>query len=76
MRAPSHASPGDKTWPEYLRKFHTSSEELSAIASKAQPKLLVLYHQLFGTTDDEGLIREVEQTYKGKVVSARDLDVY
>ena len=26
-----------KTWPEYLRKFHTSTTELAAIAEKAKP---------------------------------------
>jgi len=65
-----------KKWPEYLKNFHTSTKELAAIAEKAQPKLLVLYHQLYGTTDDAGLVREVEEQYKGKVVSAKDLDVY
>lgn len=64
------------TWPEYLRKFHTSTEELAGIAAKAQPRLLVLYHQIYGTTNDDGLVGEVEQGYKGRVVSARDLDVY
>jgi ribonuclease BN (tRNA processing enzyme) len=63
-------------WPEYLKKFHTSTEELAAIADKAQPKLLVLYHQIYGTTDDAELVREVEKTYRGRVVSAKDLDVY
>jgi ribonuclease Z len=76
MSEPSYPSRGDVTWPEYLKKFHTSSEELVAIARKAQPKLLVLYHQLNRGGTDEELVREVERAYKGKVVSARDLDVY
>ena len=64
------------TWPEYLRTFHTSTKELAAIAEKSQPKLLVLYHQLYGTTNDDGLLREIAESYKGRTVSARDLDVY
>jgi ribonuclease Z len=65
-----------KTWPEYLRKFHTSTAELAAIAARAKPRILVLYHQIYGGGTDDDLVREVQQTYKGKVVSARDLDVY
>lgn len=56
---------------------HTSTYELAEIATKAQPRLLVLYHQLyFGGTTDDDLLREVRSRYHGRVVSARDLDVY
>ncbi|MGH3429747.1 MAG: MBL fold metallo-hydrolase [Mycobacteriales bacterium] len=68
--------PGDPTWPKYLAQFHTSTEELGRIASKAQPKLLVLYHQLYGKTDDQGIVSEVKKGYSGEVVSAKDLGVY
>ena len=68
--------PERKSWPEYLKKFHTSTVELAAIAEKAKPGTLILYHQLFGGVTDDELVREVQQSYKGKVVSARDLDVY
>ena len=56
---------------------HTSTYQLADIAAKAQPKLLVLYHQLYlpGATDDD-LLREVRSRYCGRVVSAHDLDVY
>lgn len=66
----------DPTWHEYLAKFHTSTTELASEAKDAKPKLLVLYHQLYGKTDDAGLVREVQQDYSGKVLSAKDLDVY
>jgi ribonuclease BN (tRNA processing enzyme) len=65
-----------KDWPGYLKSFHTSTEELAAIATKAHPKLLVLYHQLNRGGTEEGLVEEVQRGYTGKVVSARDLDVY
>jgi len=50
---------------------------LAEIATKAQPKLLVLYHQLYfsGASDDD-LLREIRSRYHGRVVSAHDLDVY
>ena len=65
-----------KDWQKYHAKFHTSATELAALADKAKPKLLVLYHQLFWGVDDEKLVQEVGVNYKGKVLSARDLDVY
>ncbi|HWX39666.1 MAG TPA: MBL fold metallo-hydrolase [Blastocatellia bacterium] len=60
----------------YHSSFHTSSLELAALASKARPRLLILYHQLFFRSSEESLLREVRGAYSGKVVSAHDLDVY
>ena len=63
-------------WQRYHSRYHTSSKELAQIATNAKPGLLVLYHQLFWGTSEEDLLSEVQQAYKGKVVSGRDLDVY
>ena len=63
-------------WRRYHADAHTSTTELAALATRAKPRLLVLYHQLFWGTDDEGLVREVRRGYDGAVVSARDLEVY
>ncbi|MDT7602432.1 MAG: hypothetical protein QOF61_429 [Acidobacteriota bacterium] len=66
-------------WRKYVLSFHTSSKELAELATKAKPKLLVLYHQMFfgGAKDtEEGLLKEMQQLYGGRVVSAHDLDVY
>jgi len=61
----------------YHASAHTSTYELAEIAAKAKPKLLVLYHQLYlGGTSDDDLVREVRSRYNGRVVSARDLDIY
>jgi ribonuclease BN (tRNA processing enzyme) len=54
---------------------HTSAAELGEIARRANPKLLVLYHQAFGYSKDD-LISEIGKSFKGKVVYARDLDVF
>jgi ribonuclease BN (tRNA processing enzyme) len=63
--------------PDYHLQAHTSTAELAKLAAKAQPGLLVLYHQLHGWASDEDLVKEVREAgYKGKVVSARDLDVF
>lgn len=64
-------------WQRYHRAFHTSTTELAALAARARPGLLVLYHQLFWGTDDEGLVREIRAAgYTGDVRSGRDLEVY
>jgi ribonuclease Z len=63
-------------WQAYHRAYHTSGVELGAIAARARPKLLVLYHQLYWGADDDALLREVRQTFTGHVVSGRDLAVY
>ena len=63
-------------WQAYHSRYHTSARELGAIASRAQPGLLVLYHQLIWSSTEDALLDEVRSTYTGKVVSAHDLDVY
>ncbi len=69
----TEASSPSKT---YFTAFHTSTEELAAIASRAKPKLLVLYHQVFHGVPEGELLRQVREHYSGAVVSAHDLDVY
>lgn len=63
-------------WQKYHSQFHTSSVELAELATKAQPKLLILYHQLFWNETEAKLLEEVRQRYSGQVVSAHDLDAY
>lgn len=69
----------DSAWRAYIRAFHTSTTQLAAIATKARPKLLVLYHQMYfgGPRDtDAELLREIRRGYRGKVVAGKDLDIY
>ena len=63
-------------WRRYHADAHTSTSELAAIASRARPKLLVLYHQLYWGASDDDLLREIRAAYSGAVVSARDLGIY
>lgn len=60
----------------YHAHAHTSATELGDEATKAKPKLLILTHQLFFGASDETLLSEIRSHYTGRVVSARDLDVY
>jgi ribonuclease BN (tRNA processing enzyme) len=62
---------------QYHRSFHTSTRQLAELASRAKPKLLVLYHQLyFGAPEEVDLVKEIHQTYSGLVVNGRDLTEY
>ncbi len=63
-------------WQAYHAAVHTSSRQLAELASRAEPKLLVLYHQLLWGASYEDLVAEVKETYDGEVVSGRDLDVF
>ncbi|MEI6246860.1 MAG: MBL fold metallo-hydrolase [Acidobacteriota bacterium] len=64
-------------WQRYHKAFHTSTTELAAVATKAHPGVLVLYHQLFWGASDDDLLREIRAGgYGGRVVSGKDLDVY
>lgn len=63
-------------WQRYHAAYHTSTTELADIATRAHPKLLVLYHQLYWGDDDAALVRQVRAHYSGDVVSAHDLGMY
>lgn len=63
-------------WKEYHSSSHTSTYELADLASRARPKLLVLYHQLYWGATDEELLSEIKERYDGKVVSGKDLDAF
>ena len=68
-------------WRRYHQAYHTTTTELAELAREAQPKLLVLYHQLYqgghkNPDGDAGLIAEIRAAgYEGEIVSAKDLDV-
>ena len=64
-------------WQRYHARAHTSTDELALLATRARPRQLVLYHQLYWGTDDAGLVAEVGRAgYARGVVSAGDLGVY
>lgn len=64
-------------WQRYHARAHTSTEELAALATRARPKQLLLYHQLYWGTDDAGLVAELARAgYARPVVAARDLGSY
>jgi ribonuclease Z len=74
----SHEKLKERTpfWQKYHPQFHTSTHELAEMANQLKPGLLVLYHQLFWGASDQDLVKEITDRYRGKVVSAKDLDIY
>jgi ribonuclease BN (tRNA processing enzyme) len=69
-------SPLSAQGQKYFAAFHTSTAELGAVATRAKPKLLVLYHQVFHGVSESEMLQQVREHYSGAVVSAHDLDVY
>ena len=64
-------------WQAYHARAHTSTVELSALAARAHPRALLLYHQLLWGTDDAGLVTEMRTAgYTGVLSSARDLTIH
>jgi ribonuclease Z len=66
----------NELWQNYHSIHHTSTYELGEIASKASPKLVVLYHILFWGATERELIDEISEKYNGKVVIGNDLSIF
>jgi ribonuclease BN (tRNA processing enzyme) len=74
----------DARFQAFAAKYHTSTDQLAELATKAKPKLLVLYHHSIalrpGVTPTasmpDQLQREMAAKYPGQFVIGRDLDVY
>lgn len=61
---------------EYFSSFHTSAEELGAVAAAAKPKLLIVTHFMGGPNPDPAeLIQGIQQKFHGPITVANDLDV-
>ena len=68
----------------YAAKFHTTTSQLAELATKAKPRLLVLYHASIARrpvvdnqrSRPEVLLSEMISKYSGHVVVGGDLDVY
>ena len=68
----------------YQAKYHTTTTQLAELATKAKPRLLLIYHASIAwrpavnplASSPEELLKEMQSGYGGKVVVGRDLDVY
>ncbi|MCP4141330.1 MAG: MBL fold metallo-hydrolase [Chloroflexi bacterium] len=66
----------DEFWQKYHAINHTSTYQLAEIAEKTQPKLLVTYHTLYWGGNEEEILAEIAESYKGEVVVGSDLQVF
>ncbi len=62
-------------WRAYHERAHTSGGALGRLATRLQPGILVLTHQLLWNTPEAELVDEVTAVYDGEVRYGRDLDV-
>ena len=64
-------------WQTYHNTVHTLEIELAAIANEAQPKRLILNHQMiWGDHTAEELMNSLTSRYHGEVIYGRDLDLF
>ena len=74
----------DARFQAFAAKYHTSTAQLAELASKAKPRLLVLYHHSITVrpgvaataSTPDALFNEMSSRYRGQFVVGRDLDVY
>lgn len=71
----------DSQWQRYRMQHHTSTQQLADLATRARPRLLILYHRSNpgargASAPEAAVITEMRRFYKGKWVSGRDLDIY
>jgi ribonuclease BN (tRNA processing enzyme) len=59
---------------EFSAKYHTTTLELAALAHRAKPKLLILYH--YSGLSTQEIFNDMLTHYKSQFVIGRDLDVY
>lgn len=61
---------------KYMAAYHTSAQQLGALATKARAKSLIVTHYLpVGSTDQTEMVDAIKQSFAQSVVVARDLDV-
>ena len=63
-----------ETFRRFAAKYHTTTGELAELASKAKPRLLILYH--YNGLSNEELLADMLKHYSKPFVVGRDLDVY
>ena len=62
-------------WQRYHAAYHTSAPDLGKLAAAAQPKKLVLYHELPMGQPPEEVLGEIREHFAGEVIYGKDLDV-
>lgn len=80
-----------KKWADYHASMHTSALDLGRVANESEAKMLVIYHPIYllGQNGpnlpnleevmkerENHIVEDVAQSYKGKIVFAKDDDIY
>lgn len=70
----------DSQWQRYRLSHHTSTQQLADLATRARPRLLILYHRSNpgsrgASAPESAVLAEMRRFYKGRWVSGRDLDI-
>ncbi|MEZ5319867.1 MAG: MBL fold metallo-hydrolase [Vicinamibacterales bacterium] len=60
----------------YHAAAHTLASQVGRVATKGRAALLILTHVIAGGAPDEVILGEVRSTFAGRVVLAKDLDVF
>ena len=76
VQLPSYNVESVPDWPAYRARYHTTTDQLAELANRAKPGLLVVYHNAAAEEGLQEILRQIQRTYHGKVVVARDLDVF
>ena len=71
----------DSRWQQYRLRHHTSTQQLADLATRARPRLLILYHRsnpgaLGASAPEAAVLSEMRTFYQGTWVSGHDLDIY
>ena len=71
----------DSQWQQYRLQHHTSTQQLADLATRARPRLLILYHRSNpgargAPAREAAVLSEMRKFYKGKWVSGHDLDIF
>jgi ribonuclease Z len=74
VHTPAWLATRPETFQRFSEKYHTTTPQLAELASKARPRLLVLYHYNGLTTAE--LMNDMLSRYSGQFVIGRDLDIY
>ena len=76
VQLPDYDVPTIPDWKAYRARHHTTTDQLAELANRAKPGLLVAYHNGGAADAVARILEQLQRTYKGKVVVARDLDVF
>ena len=71
----------DSQWQQYRLRHHTSTQQLADVATRARPRLLVLYHRSNpgargASAAEADVLAEMQKFYRGRWVNGRDLEIY